>query len=510
MVDGNAVDAPRATRREWVGLAVIALPCLLYSMDLNVLNLAVPSLARDLDPSPSQMLWIIDIYGFMVAGFLMVMGSLGDRIGRRRILMAGAAAFGLASILAAFAQTAGQLIAARAILGIAGATVAPSTLSLISNMFRHEGERTFAISMWMMAFSVGGIIGPVIGGVLIEWFWWGAVFLIAVPVMALLLVAAPLLLPEFKDPQAGRIDILSALLSLGAVLSFIYGIKQVAEHGAGLVPAMAMLAAFCAGFVFLRRQRRLTDPFLDLDLFKSKPFALAVAINTLTLLFMFGVWILMAQAFQLVHGLSPLQAGLWSLPSALAFALASPFNAWLLSRLGQVNVLSGGLAVAAAGVAGMALAPTLALFVAAGVLMSLGMTPVFGITVSIIVGTAPPEKSGVASALAETGAELGGATGIAVLGSILTVIYRQRMAAADLSALPADIAATIRRSLTGAVDAAQSLPGGAAEQALSLARAAFMEGFTMIALASAAAMLVLAFQARRVFAGMTPPPPAGH
>jgi DHA2 family multidrug resistance protein-like MFS transporter len=497
----------KATRKEWIGLGVIALPCLLYSMDMNVLNLAVPSLARDLDPTPSQMLWIIDIYGFMVAGFLMVMGSLGDRIGRRKILMIGAVAFGAASILAAFAQTAEQLIAARAVLGIAGATVAPSTLSLISNMFRDEGERTFAISMWIMAFSVGGIIGPAVGGILIEWFWWGAVFLIAVPVMVLLLIAAPLLLPEFKDPKAGRIDILSALMSLTAVLSVVYAIKHAAEHGIDMQALLALVSGVAVAALFLRRQKRLADPFLDLDLFKSAPFSLAVAINTLTLFFMFGVWILMAQAFQLVFALSPLQAGLWSLPSAIAFAAMSPFNALLVSRFGQVNVLTAGLVIAALGVAGMAMAPSLVLFVAGGVVMALGMTPVFGITVSIVVGTAPPEKSGVASALSETGAELGGATGIAVLGSILTVLYRSAMAGVDVSALPPEAAEAARRTLPGAVE---HLAAPGLEVALAAARAGFMNGFTFIALGSAFAMLVLAFIARRVFAGITLNPDPAH
>jgi MFS transporter, DHA2 family, multidrug resistance protein len=504
----SATPPAKATRKEWIGLAVIALPCLLYSMDLNVLNLAVPSLTRDLDPTPAQMLWIIDIYGFMVAGFLMVMGSLGDRIGRRKILMIGAVAFGAASVLAAFAQTAEQLIAARAVLGIAGATIAPSTLSLISNMFRDETERTFAISMWIMAFSVGGIIGPVVGGLLIEWFWWGAVFLIAVPVMVLLLIVAPFLLPEYKDPQAGRIDLFSALLSLIAVLSVVYAIKHAAEAGLDMQAGLVFAAGVLLGWLFLRRQRQLADPFLDLDLFKSKPFSLAVSINALTLFFMFGVWILMAQSFQLVHGLSPLHAGLWSLPSAVAFAAASPFNAFLIARMGQVNVLFYSLLVAAAGLAGMALAPSLISFVAAGVVMSLGMTPVFGITVGIVVGTAPVEKSGVASALSETGAELGGASGIAILGSLLTVIYRLRMAEADLSGLPDAEALAMRGTLAAATDVAARFPEASA--ALDAARAAFLQGFGLVAGGAALAMLALAFAARRVFSGIKDSAAVGH
>jgi DHA2 family multidrug resistance protein-like MFS transporter len=205
----DTVDAPRATRREWIGLAVLALPCLLYAMDLTVLNLAVPHLSADLQPSSTQLLWIVDIYGFLVAGSLVTMGTLGDRIGRRRLLLIGAAAFGTASVLAAWSTSAELLIATRALLGVAGATAAPSTLSLIRNMFLDPRQRTVGVSVWLTSFAVGGAIGPLLGGVLLEWFWWGSVFLLAVPVMALLLVLGPLLLPEFRDPRAGRLDLVA-------------------------------------------------------------------------------------------------------------------------------------------------------------------------------------------------------------------------------------------------------------------------------------------------------------
>src|SRR5687767_13733353 len=225
----NPLDksAPRAGRREWIGLAVLALPCLLYSMDLTVLHLAIPKLSADLKPSSAELLWIIDIYGFMVAGWLITIGTLGDRIGHRKILHVGAAAFAVASVLAAVATTSAQLIAARAVLGVAGATVAPSTLSLLRNMFLDDRQRTTAIAVWVTAYSVGGVIGPLVGGVILEFFWWGAVFLIAVPVMALLLAVGPFLLPEYRDPNAGRPDVASAVLSLAAVLSAIFGLKLI-------------------------------------------------------------------------------------------------------------------------------------------------------------------------------------------------------------------------------------------------------------------------------------------
>src|SRR5918994_729887 len=202
----TATTPPKAGRREWIGLAVLALPCLLYSMDLTVLHLAVPALSADLNPTSAQLLWILDIYGFVVAGMLIPLGTLGDRIGRRRLLLIGAAAFGVGSILAAFSASAGMLIATRALLGLAGATLAPSTLSLVTNMFLDAKQRTIAIGVWIASYSAGAAIGPVVGGILLEYFWWGSVFLIAVPVMVLLLILGPLLLPEYKDPNAGRQD----------------------------------------------------------------------------------------------------------------------------------------------------------------------------------------------------------------------------------------------------------------------------------------------------------------
>jgi DHA2 family multidrug resistance protein-like MFS transporter len=218
------VPARKATRREWLGLIAIAFPCMIYSMDLTVLNLAVPhARCADLKPSAVQLLWIVDIYGFLIAGSLITMGTLGDRIGRRKVLLAGAVLFGIASVIAAFSTSAEMLIAARALLGIAGATLAPSTLSLIRNMFHDPAERTFAISVWATSYSVGAGMGPLLGGVLLEYFWWGSVFLLAVPVMVLLLIVGPILLPEYRDPQAGRLDIASALLSLAAILPVIYG-----------------------------------------------------------------------------------------------------------------------------------------------------------------------------------------------------------------------------------------------------------------------------------------------
>ena len=264
------VRSLRATRREWVGLAVIALPCMLYSMDLTVLNLALPRLSADLRPSSSQLLWIVDIYGFLLASSLITMGTLGDRIGRRRLLLIGAAAFGVASVFAAFSTSTETLIASRALLGVAGATLAPSTLSLIRNMFLDPAQRTTAIGIWVSSYSAGAAIGPLVGGVLLDQFWWGSVFLVGVPVMALLLIVGPLLLPEFRDPEAGRLDLVSALLSLTSVLGVIYGLKRIAEDSLAWVPVASIVAGLGIGVLFVRRQIRSANPLIDLRLFPRR------------------------------------------------------------------------------------------------------------------------------------------------------------------------------------------------------------------------------------------------
>src|SRR4051794_13041985 len=293
----------RATRREWAGLIVIALPCLVYAMDLTVLNLAVPEITADLRPSSAELLWIIDIYGFLVAGSLITMGTLGDRIGRRRLLLLGAVAFGAASIAAAFSTSARMLIATRALLGVAGATIAPSTLSLIRNMFLDPRQRTTAIGVWITSFSVGGAIGPLVGGIVLEAFSWGAVFLIGVPVMVLLLTVGPPLLPEYRDPAAGRLDPISALLSLLAVLAAIFGIKRIAQDGLAVSPVLFIVTGLALGAAFVRRQVRLPDPLIDLRLFRMPAFSASLATYGLSILFSFGGFLFLPQYLQLVLGL---------------------------------------------------------------------------------------------------------------------------------------------------------------------------------------------------------------
>ena len=491
-------SVPRAGRREWIGLAVIALPCLLYSMDLTVLNLAVPQLSADLQPSSSQLLWIVDIYGFMVAGSLITMGTLGDRIGRRRLLLIGAAAFGLASVLAAFSRSAEMLIATRALLGIAGATLAPSTLSLIRNMFLDPQQRTVAIGVWVTSYSVGGAIGPLIGGILLEYFWWGSVFLIGVPVMVLLLVLGPRLLPEFRDPAAGRLDIPSAALSLAAVLAVIFGLKRTAEAGVGWLPLASVVTGLVLGSRFVRRQRKLADPLIDLRLFRVPAFSASLATYTLGTLVAFGAYIFIAQYLQLVLGLSPLRAGLATVPAMAAFVLGSMVVPALSRRIPPAHVMGAGLVLAAIGFGVLTQVDRpsgLAVLIAGSVIYSLGLAPVVILATDLIVGSAPVERAGAASAISETSSELGGALGIAIFGSIGTAVYRSLMTHGVPDGISFEAASAARSTLGAALAVAQQLPNRLGAELLDTARAAFGQAFELTAAISAVVSLATAIGA---------------
>ena len=486
---------PRAGRREWIGLAVLALACLLYVMDLTVLHLAIPAISADLEPTSAQLLWIIDIYGFFVAGSLITMGTLGDRIGRRRLLMIGATAFGAMSLLAAFAPTAESLIVARALLGIAGATLAPSTLSLIFHMFRDPRQRSVAVGFWIASFAAGEAIGPPLGGIMLERFWWGSVFLLALPVMAALLILGPRVLPEYRDPEAGRLDVLSAGLSVAAILAVVYGLKEIAQDGLSVAAVGAIVAGLVVGVAFVIRQRRLTDPMIDLRLFRLGQFNAALVTNFLAIFVAVGYFLFVAQYLQLVLGLSPLEAGLWSLPSAAGFIVGSQLVPRFLQRVRPAWVISGGLAMAAAGLALLAQVQVtggLPALVAGSVIISLGLAPVFGVTTELIVGAAPPEQAGAASGISETASELGGALGIAVMGSIGVAIYRGQLAEHLPPQVPADVAEAARDTLGSAAAVAAQLPDAPAQAVLQAAQEAFVAGMRLSSMLAAGIGLALA------------------
>ncbi|MFN0299440.1 MAG: MFS transporter [Burkholderiales bacterium] len=511
------MTSARATHREWTGLAIIALPCMVYAMDLTVLNLAVPALSAELQPTNAQLLWIIDIYGFMVAGFLITMGTLGDRIGRRRLLLIGAAAFGIASAIAAFSRSAEMLIAMRALLGIAGATLAPSTMSLIRNMFHDDQQRQFAIGVWIASFSLGGAIGPLVGGLLIEWFSWGSVFLIAVPVMAALLLLGPWLLPEYRDPNAGRLDLWSVALSLAAVLPMIYGLKHMAEHAAvSGIALVAIVVGVAMGVLFIRRQGRLAYPLLDLRLFRRATFSAAILAYALSCLAMFGVYIFITQYLQLVLGLTPLYAGLATVPWALAFVAGSLMAPKLARRMRPLSVLVWGLVVAALGYALLALVDEpfgLAVLIAATVVMSLGMAPVFTLGNEMIITAAPPERAGLASAISETSSEFSGALGIALFGSVGAVLYRSGLQSAMPTGVPPDVAGQALATLGGAVNASASLAPPLNLALADAARASFVDAVQVAAIVAAVILLAASAVAARILrngAAAAPPSPAAQ
>ena len=474
----NSNTLSRAGRREWIGLAVLMLPTLLIAMDLTVLHLAVPHLSADLQPTSSQLLWITDIYGFLIAGSLITMGTLGDRIGRRKLLLMGATAFGLASVLAAFSTSAGMLIAARALLGVAGATLMPSTMSLIRNMFLDPRQRTVAIGIWVSGFSVGSAVGPLVGGFLLQNFAWGSVFLLGVPVMAVLLIAGPLLLPEFKDPNPGKFDLMSAGMSLAAVLLVIFGLKQFAEMGLTVVAALSTVIGLVIGYLFVQRQRTLADPLIDLRLFRVPAFSAALATYTLGIFVNFGAFLFIAQYMQLVLGLSPLEAGLWSVPGAIAFVIGSNLAPRIVRRIRPSLVVAGGLALAAFGLGLITQVGTnsLALIVIGNTIMSIGFGFTFSLTVDLVVAAAPPERAGAASAIAETGAELGGALGLAILGSLGMAIYRNQVIATMPEGVPTEIAHMAQETLGGALVAAAQLPEQIGTALVNSAQQAFISG----------------------------------
>ena len=484
--------------RAWAALAVLTLAVTLLAIDSTVLALAIPSLSANLSPTASQLLWIGDIYSFTLAGLLVTMGNVADRIGRRRLLLIGTLGFGAASIMAAFAPSAGTLIAARALLGIGGATIMPSPLSLIRNIFPDARRRTTAIAIWSAGSSGGTALGPLVGGVLLEHFWWGSVFLINVPVMAAVIVTGLWLLPESKNDQGAPVDLASAVLSVLAIVPITYAVKSFAHDGLTAVAVAALVGGLAAGWLFVRRQRTLATPLIDVELFRRPAFTWAIAATVLAIFALAGLLYFFSQYLQLVRGYSTLRAGLTELPVSLASIVIVAVVAAVVRRLGNGRALGSGLLMAAVGLVVVALGESYGgiVVICTGLLIiGAGIGLAFTVSTGAVLGAVPADRAGAASAISETGLELGVALGIAVLGTIQDVGYRLLLGPAP-SSLPQRVAEAAEQSLAtlaGAID-----PSDPAQAELMVqAREAFTRAMQATAVIAAVILLVAGVMAAR-------------
>ncbi|GLW12878.1 MFS transporter [Microtetraspora sp. NBRC 13810] len=513
--DAGTPAAPRATRREWLGLAILALPTMLIAMDLTVLHLALPTLTADLRPGNTELLWIVDVYGFLIAGFLITMGAIGDRIGRRRLLLIGAVAFGAASVLSAFATTPEMLIAARALLGIAGSTLMPSTLSLIRIMFQDPKQQGAAIGAWTAFFGLGTVLGPLVGGTFLELFWWGSVFLLGVPIMLLLIAVGPFVLPEYRDESVSHPDLLSAIMSIAGILALIFGLKRIAEDGLRPESGVAVVAGLALAALFLHRQGRLRQPLVDLSLFRNGLFGTALGMLVLATLLSAGSQFFVMQYLQLVRGFAPLEAGLWSLPTTVAVMIGAMAAPGLAGRMKLSTLLAGGLLVTAVGMVVLTRVgdpSDVYVAVAGAAVIGLGLGPMVSLGTGLIVGAAPVERAGAASAMASTGTELGSALGVAVIGSVGFAVYRANLADRLPEGLPAPVVEAAKDTLAAAVNVARELPAAQGSGLLSVARDAFVHGLQTTAIVGAVLAVLLAVAAavllRNAAVPGTPPPAA--
>jgi DHA2 family multidrug resistance protein-like MFS transporter len=481
------LDVPRAGAREWLALGVLMLPVLLTSIDNTVLSFALPQVSTALHPTGEQLLWLVDIYPLMLAGLLVAMGSLGDRIGRRRLLLIGAVGFGAASVCAAYSPSAEALFVSRALLGVFGATLMPSTLSLIRNIFAHRDDRRLAIATWASAFAGGAALGPVVGGWLLEHYWWGSVFLINVPIIVVFVVVAVFLLPESRDPHPGRVDVLSIVLSMTAMLPFVIGIKQVAENGPTDIALTGFAVGITSAVLFVRRQRRLVDPMIDMTLFSDRVFSGAIVANLLSLMGYAGFVFFAAQFLQLVVGLSPMAAATVLLPGLVVTVIAG-FAAVRLVRFFPARALvagSFGLSASGYAIAAFLGTPTTWSIMIAFVVMGLGIGLAETLTNDLMLSSVPPFKAGAASAISETAYEVGAVLGTAVLGSILTSTYRSHLT------IPAEAkwgdSDSSFETLGGTIEFARIYPNFIGDDLVRSAHTAFDLG---VQLTSATAILV--------------------
>ncbi|MEO8219217.1 MAG: MFS transporter [Specibacter sp.] len=508
---GSSDGPARAGVRSWIALAVLMLPVLLVSVDNTVLSFAIPSISLALVPSASELLWIIDVYPLVLAALLVPMGSMADRFGRRKLLLIGSTGFAIVSVLAAFAPTAGALIGYRALLGLFGAMLMPSTLSLIRNLFLHPDQRRKAIAIWAAGFSGGAALGPIVGGFILEHFWWGAVFLMSVPVLIPLLILAPIFVPESKDPAPGKIDALSILLSFGAMVPTIFGIKEIAQSGLSVTNIVLIAVGLGLGAVFVRRQLRRKNPMMDVTLFRNPVFSGGVMANLLSIFALVGFLYFITQHLQLVVGLSPTHAAFVLVPGLAITIISGLLAASLASRVRPSRLVAGGLLLNALGflIVWLNTDGSVAGIIAAFVVLGAGVGMAETISNDLILSAAPPAKAGAASAISETAYEVGSVLGTAVLGSILAAAYRMNVV------LPAGVAGaeaeTASQTLGGAIDVANTLPAEQGAALLNSAKHAFDSGSGTVAMVSVALMLGAALMCLWALrSAPANPEPVGH
>ncbi|MEV7902722.1 MFS transporter [Streptomyces anulatus] len=495
----------------WVVLVVLCLSLLVVALDATVLHVAVPSLTEDLRPSGTALLWIVDAYPLVCASLLILFGTLGDRIGRRRVLLFGYALFGVASALAATADTPAVLIAARALLGVGGAMIMPATLSILRQVFPDRRERALAIGVWTAVAAVGAATGPVVGGFLVEHFWWGSVFLINIPLMAVILPLGRWLLPESRGGDDGPWDVLGALTAAAGVLGVVLGVKRLGS-GAGLLDPVSLgpLALGLALLIlFVRRQKRRRHPLIDVSMFARPAFSTAVGCIVLAMLALVGLQLIAVQYLQLVLGLSPLETGLRLLPLTFAAMAAGATGSYTLRRIGPRRMVGWGFVLTASSVlllTSMGQHDRPALLTCAFVLLGFGLqTTLFGAYESML-SDAPPERAGGAAAIGETSYQLGAGLGIALLGSVMNAAYAPGLAGLREKGVPASAGAEASHSLGEAYQVAAQLGGPMGDLLRSTARHAFVGGLHVTLFVSAGLLLLGALAALRLPKVMDCPP----
>ena len=478
-------------RRRWGTLAVLSLSLVIIGMDNTILNVAIPTLQRELNASASTLQWMVDAYILVFAGLLLTMGSLGDRLGRAKMLRVGLIIFGVSSVGAAYSDSSNQLIAARAVMGAGAALIMPATLSIITDVFPRE-ERGRAIGIWAGVAGLGIGTGPLVGGLLLEHFWWGSVFLINIPVVGVALLAGTALVPDSRDPEPSALDLPGALTSIAAVSTFVFAIIEAPSRGWGdslVVVAFVLAAVFAVAFVY--RELTAAHPMIDFTVFRNPRFTFGAAAISVAFFALFGFIFGLTQYFQFVQGFSPLEAGMRTAPVAIGMMIGSTNSYRLVRRFGTAKVIAGALTLLAGvlmSVMWWEVDTSYGIIMATIIVMSLAMSNTMAPSTDAVMGAVSPAKAGVASAMNDVTRQVGGALGIAVMGSVMNATYADRMSGA-VDGLTKPFAEAAQDSIGGAVRAAETLPMQESGVLLAAAAQSFTDAYGLALFAGVAAAL---------------------